>query len=257
MRFFLIVVVFLGVYLPVSIGQAQQATIPMEIYLAIGQSNMAGRADIPSKHAGELAGVFLYTGDEFTPWIPAKNPLNLYSSIRKEESMQRLSPAYSFARQVAKRTSAKVGLVVNARGGTSIAEWMPGTVYYDQLIQKAGEAAAFGIIKGVIWHQGESDLGKLDTYLADLEKLIQHIRADLARPQLPFVAGEIAEDQPGRDAFNRLIAQLPARVPHTAVVSSNGTKTFDKVHFDTKSQLKMGKRYAQKMKDLTHTTNEL
>ncbi|EON78675.1 iduronate-2-sulfatase [Lunatimonas lonarensis] len=134
---------------------------------------------------------------------------------------------------------------------------MPGTDYYEQLIQKAREAAAFGIIKGVIWHQGESDLGKLDTYMSDLEKLIQRIRADMELPQLPFVAGEIAEDQPGRDAFNRLLMQLPGQVPHTAVVSSKGTKTFDEVHFDTKSQLKLGKRYAQKMKNLTHPTHEL
>ncbi|MCC5937984.1 MAG: sialate O-acetylesterase [Lunatimonas sp.] len=229
---------------PVITGIAQQS---MDIYLAIGQSNMAGRAEIPAKLTGEMPGVFLFTGDDMTPWLPAKNPLNLYSSIRKEESMQRLSPAYSFARSMAKKADTKLGLVVNARGGSAIAEWMPGTPFYRDLIQKAQEASTFGVIKGVIWHQGESDLGKLDTYLGSLETLIAHIRADLGLPELPFVAGEIAEDQAGRETFNQLIRRLPDLVSHTAVASSKGTKTFDEVHFDTKSQLKLGKRYAKQM----------
>lgn len=247
MRYFLTIIAFLGLLLP---GKTQQASRPMELYLAIGQSNMAGRAEVPAKLSGELSGVYLYTGDELTPWVPAKNPLNLYSSIRKEESMQRLGPAYSFALQMAKKSTAKIGLVVNARGGTAIAEWMPGNPYYQQFIKKAREVASFGIIKGVIWHQGESDLQKADTYLDDLEVLITRIRSDLGLPELPFVAGEIAEDQPGRENFNKMVNLLPERVPGTAVVSSKGTKTFDEVHFDTKSQLKMGKRYAQKMKKL-------
>ncbi|WP_209330353.1 sialate O-acetylesterase [Lunatimonas salinarum] len=232
---------------PIYMLSAQQSSATMDIYLAIGQSNMAGRAEVPSNLTGEISGVFLFTGDDITPWVPAKNPLNLYSSIRKEESMQRLSPAYSFARQMSKKSDAKVGLVVNARGGSAIAEWMPGTPFYQDLLQKAREASTFGVIKGVIWHQGESDLSKLDTYLVSLQTLITQIRTDLELPELPFVAGEIAEDQAGREAFNQLIRRLPNLVSRTGVASSKGTKTFDKVHFDTKSQLKLGKRYAKEM----------
>lgn len=165
--------------------------------------------------------------------------------------MQRLSPAYAFGRSMARKSDAKVGLVVNARGGSAIVEWMPGTPFYQDLIQRAKEASTFGEIKGIIWHQGESDLGNLDSYMNSLEILIAQVRSDLGLPELPFVAGEIAEDQAGRDAFNQLIRLLPNTVSHSGVASSKGFKTFDDVHFDTKSQLKLGKRYAHKMLKLT------
>lgn len=220
----------------------------LAIYLVIGQSNMAGRAEVTPKISGEIPGVFLFTGNSDELWIPAKNPLNIYSSIRKEASMQRLSPAYSFAKAMRKKSKSRdLGLVVNARGGTAIAEWMPGTHYYKEIVKKAKEAAEYGRIRGVIWHQGESDLGDLSEYLANLEVLIVTLRKDLGLAELPFVAGHIAEDQPGGNVFNRLIDNLPEKVPFTGVASGRSTRTFDEVHFDTKSQLKLGKRYAKQM----------
>ncbi|MEX0882963.1 MAG: sialate O-acetylesterase, partial [Cyclobacteriaceae bacterium] len=61
----------------------------LDIYLAIGQSNMAGRAPVPKDLSGPLDGVYLFTGED---WEPARNPFNIHSSIRKDSSMQRLSP---------------------------------------------------------------------------------------------------------------------------------------------------------------------
>jgi hypothetical protein len=223
----------------------------LDIYLVIGQSNTAGRAEITADLQDPIPGVYLFTGLADCLWVPAKNPLNLYSTIRKEVDMQRLGPAYNFAKTLKTHyPSREIGLVVNAKGGTALAEWMPGTHFYMEAVNRAKSASRQGTIRGVIWHQGESDLGKLDSYLPNLEILIHQIRSDLGIPDLPFVAGHIAEDQPGRKVFNDLIDLLPQQVAFTAVVKAGGTRTFDQVHFDTESQLLMGQRYGEKMYEL-------
>jgi hypothetical protein len=226
-------------------------TKDMDIYLVIGQSNMAGRAEVTADLQEAIDGVFLFTGIEDSLWIPAKNPLNLYSSIRKEVAMQRLGPAYNFAKTLRMhRPSQEIGLVVNAKGGTALAEWMPGGHFYQEAVNRSKIASKHGTIRGVIWHQGESDLSDLSDYLPRLETMIHQLRSDLGIPDLRFVAGHIATDQSERAVFNELIEQLPQQVAFTRVVDASGTKTFDDVHFDTESQLLMGKRYGEKMIEL-------
>ena len=70
----------------------------LDIYLVIGQSNMAGRATIREEDKKNIEQAFLFTGNETIPWVVATNPMNRYSTARKVMRMQRLSPAYSFAR---------------------------------------------------------------------------------------------------------------------------------------------------------------
>ncbi|WP_158857083.1 sialate O-acetylesterase [Lunatibacter salilacus] len=232
-------------------GLAQPIPQDLDIYLVIGQSNTAGRAEITTELQESISGVYLFTGLEDSLWMPAKNPLNLYSTIRKEVEMQRLGPAYNFAKTLRNhKRDQEIGLVVNAKGGTALAEWMPGTHFYQEAISRVKSASAHGTIRGVIWHQGESDLSKLETYLPNLEILITQLRTDLGISNLPFVAGHIATDQPEREVFNKLIDKLPEQVPFTGVVHSRRTQTFDQVHFDTDSQLLMGKRYGKKMRKL-------
>src|SRR5680860_76536 len=96
----------------------------LDIYLLIGQSNMAGRAEIEGSDADTLENVFLYTGIPGKEWEKAANPLNKYSSVRKKLSMQKLGPGYHFAKTTVKTNSENpIGLVVNAKGGTKISEW--------------------------------------------------------------------------------------------------------------------------------------
>ena len=219
----------------------------LQIVLVIGQSNMAGRAEMedqqPIPHVSLL--------DDQGSWVPAQNPLNQYSSVRKKIDMQKVGPAYAFAQEMTKSEQYRpLGLVVNARGGTAIKEWMPGTELYNEAVRRTQLARAAGKLIGVLWHQGESDAENPDHYLWDIDVLINSLREDLGVPNLPFIAGQLSEDKPHRRAFNKLILRLPDVVPYTGVVKSNGLKTFDETHFDTKSQYELGKRYAREMKKL-------
>ncbi len=218
--------------------------IPRELYLLIGQSNMAGRADITDAEAAPLDGVVLY--DAAGTWIPADNPLNRYSTVRKNLDMQRLGPGYSFARDIRPLHEGNpFGLVVNAKGGTSIRKWLRGEHLYDEAMTRVKRALEGSRIKGVLWHQGENDHDDPD-YLSKLITLVQQLREDLHLPDIPFVAGHIYNSP----AINAQISRLPEELPNCGVATAEDTHCFDGLHFDTPSALLLGTRYAAGMKKL-------
>lgn len=214
----------------------------IHIYLLIGQSNMAGRANIPEDATGTIERCFLL--NKKNEWEAASNPLNRHSPIRKGLGMQKLGPGYSFARKMSEADkNATIGLIVNARGGTSIDEWLGKSELYWSARKRTREAMKNGTLKGVLWHQGESDQGKADEYLEKLQTLISNLRSDFNDPSLPFIAGQIAKD----GAINAQIAKFPETTHAAAFVSSEGLTTFDGTHFDTQSQILLGERFADAM----------
>ncbi|MCM4167132.1 Carbohydrate acetyl esterase/feruloyl esterase [Arenibacter antarcticus] len=224
----------------------------LDIYLVIGQSNMAGRATIRKKDKVIIEHSYLFKGDDTIPWSTTSNPLNRYSTVRKDIKMQGLSPAFSFVQSMAADyPKNEIGLVMNARGGTKIVQWLPGTKLYLEAIKQTHKSLKYGKLKGVIWHQGEGDSDplRLDMYLGRLEILINAIREEFDDPTIPFIAGQLYENE-DRHAFNEMILQLPDFIKGTGVVSSKGTNTKDGTHFDSESIVIMGHRYAAEMKKL-------
>ncbi len=222
-----------------------QTSLPTDIYLLIGQSNMAGRAQISPDSMGLMKNVYLLNVED--TWEPAKNPLNRYSTVRKHISMQRLGPGYSFAEamQIASPDTA-IGLVVNAKGGSSITEWGNGSYFYQEAVRRTNRAIALGgELKGVLWHQGETDAEESE-YLDKLIELVGRLREDFSNPDLIFIAGQI-NDTP---LVNAQIAQLPKRVRNTGFVSSEGLVAVDRWHFDAQSMKIMGQRYSEEMRRL-------
>ncbi len=218
-----------------------------DVYLLIGQSNMAGRAPIPADAQGPLDRCVLLNDRDV--WEPATNPLNRYSTIRKDLKMQKLGPGWGFARALLETDpKARVGLVVNAKGGSRIEEWRKGEKFFDEAVRRAKAAAKAGTLRGIVWHQGESNAKDAD-YLDKLKQLVLDLRAALGQPALPFVAGQVAGESP----VNARLAQLPGTAPGTACVSAEGLKTIDNVHFDAAGQLELGRRYAEAMRKLQMT----
>jgi len=220
----------------------------LNIYLMIGQSNMAGRAEIELSDCDTLSGVFLFTGMNDDQWEKAANPLNKYSTIRKDISMQKLSPAYTFARDMAESSTVKqIGLVVNARGGTSISLWEPGSEFYREAVSRTKDAMKYGVLKGIAWHQGESDASEYEGYTPKIAALIEALREEFQMPDLPVVVGQLSEDKNSRISFNQMITQLPAKIRKVGVVRTDNTSTIDDTHFDSSSQRLLGERYAKEM----------
>lgn len=213
----------------------------LHVYLLIGQSNMAGRAPFTDKEAAEIKKCYLLNGED--KWEPAKNPLNRYSTIRKGLGMQKMNPGYTFSRKMLKNNKGvSLGLVVNAKGGTSIKLWAKESKFYNEALRRAKIAMESGVLKGILWHQGESD-ERDAKYLEKLKALVENLRKDLNAPNLPFVAGQVNKVK----LINDQIAELPKNVEFTAFVSSDGLTAMDRWHFDAKSMKKLGERYADEM----------
>jgi len=212
--------------------------IPEQIFLLIGQSNMAGRAPLEDGDQKPIQGVLMLGSDG--SWMDATNPLNRFATDRKDLSMQRIGPGFGFSRHLAEKLEDEnIGLVVNARGGSSINLWKPGEALYDHTILRI-RASGIKKVDGVIWHQGESDAEDPE-YLEKLVALVSNLRRDLGTRRTPFIAGEVFKDVP----VNERMRGLPARLKNTAVVSARDLKVFDGVHFDRESQLILGQRYAE------------
>ncbi len=227
----------------------------MDIFLAFGQSNMAGRAPIEPSVTDILNNVKLLAID--SNWVDAANPMNIYSTIRGAASMQRVGPSYSFAKAMARHTGNTIGMVVNAKGGTAIQEFIPGGLYYEANIARIHQAQPFGTVKGIIWHQGESNNGD-NFYLYRLDTLVTTYREAIGDTVF-FVAGELGGwnseggTSPKYRLFNERLPGMLELVEYADYVLNTGlTHTGDYTHFNLPSQILLGQRYAQKMLDVVY-----
>lgn len=233
----------------------------MDLFLAIGQSNMSGRA--PYADAAEpMEDIYLLTpkgGMEVS-----SNPMNKYSNIRKDLSVQGMGPHYQFAltlRDSLPETT--VGMVVNALGGSSIVDWyQPGKTLYDSTVVRAKKALKWGEYKGIIWHQGESDktqaaTDNYATYKSRLRTMADSLRADLGNDTLWLIVGELKPKEENVP-FNQAVIQVVADyIPYADYVISEGcTLLSDNTHFDEASVKLMGQRYAEKILEHVYPTNK-
>lgn len=254
---FVFIVVCLAFFACQANAQPSGQDKEYDVYLLIGQSNMAGRGTMQaSDTTGTIEGVYLLS--EKGEVLEARNPLNRYSSIRKDISMQQIGPGTGFSEQMYKKTGRKVLLVVNARGGSKIEEWLPGTVYFNEAVRRCRQAMEYGELKGILWHQGCSN-ARTDRqeYMEMLSSLTEALREDLCPEKtVPFIAGEIAYWVEGSESFNKMIHSISDRIPCSSYISVRGcgplkpeslkTSRPDP-HFNREAQLKIGKRYARKM----------
>jgi hypothetical protein len=236
-------------------GQRTDSSKPMELYLLIGQSNMAGRGAVDSH--SQITSEAIMMLDKTNNWVIAKDPLHF------DKSSAGVGPGISFAQSMLEgQKNKKIGLIPCAWGGSPIKVWSQRAKYfdnfpYDDAIARAKVAMQKGVLKGILWHQGESDndASKSMVYLQKLKVLVDNLRRDLNAPDLPFVAGEIGRFNK-EDYINKIVNTLPSEIKNSAVVSSEGlVDKGDHLHFDTPSARELGKRYAIAMKKLLQETS--
>jgi hypothetical protein len=257
----------LGALLTVSILHAEDKpdsgawTIPaakenFHVFILMGQSNMSGHApmlpedQVPVPHVVKLPTV----GE--IKWIPAAHPLH------NRLPSDRFGLGIPFATEYLKNNpGVLVGLIPVGWGGAGIDQLKKGSAVYADAIKKARFAMTQAAIKGVLWHQGESDTvnaANADSYAGKLHQLVADLRQDLGDDELPFIAGNLAEfygtsnehNAPDRvkriDYVRGVLRALPQEVPFTGFVESTGCSSEDghMVHFDRKSYIILGARYA-------------
>lgn len=232
---------------------------PLHLYLLAGQSNMAGRGPVDDISRQTHPRVFALTATH--EWKPATDPLHW-----DKPNIVGVGPGLSFGKEMAERfPNAHIGLIPAAVGGSSVRAWQPGEVHpqtnsrpWDDAVSRVFRVLAFqgGELKGVIWHQGESDRADFTSEYEDaVVNLVERMRTEFRAPDLPFVAAQLSSfGQPPRKGtaeINAAIANLPGRLSNTAFVSGEGfAHKGDDVHLDTASERELGRRYADAMHQL-------
>lgn len=233
---------------------ARTGSSDYDVYLLIGQSNMAGRGKmIASDTLASITGVWLLNPQGEPEKAVA--PLNKYSTIRKGISIQQMCPGNSFSKVMHEKTGRKILLVVNARGGTNLKAWMPGAEegYLNEAVMRTKEAMKYGKLKGILWHQGESNSGDMADYMENLAVFVAELRKQLDAEDVPFIAGEIAPWHRNRERFNPVIQTIGQHITNSDWVSSKGCgmlKDEKDSHFSREGQLLLGERYAEKMLEM-------
>lgn len=122
-------------------------------------------------------------------WEEAHDPLH----VDIDPKVAGIGPGMSFANTLLAKdpTIGVIGLVPCAIGGTKIDEWAKGMKYYNDMIDRTKAAIKDGgVLRALLWYQGESDTGSLqdvESYKAKFEKLIADVQADLQMPTLHVV----------------------------------------------------------------------
>ena len=219
------------------------------LFLLVGQSNMAGRGKVQAQDKVPVDRVLSL--NKAGKWVPAIDPIHF------DKSIAGVGLGRTFGILAAKRyPGITIGLIPCACGGSAISQWTPGAYHkqtrskpYDDAVKRAKLAMKDGVLKGILWHQGEGDCRpeRAAVYEKNLTELIARFRKELKAPDVPFVIGQLGKFKTwnsARKAVNLAQKDVAAKVKNTAFVKADGlTSNPDKVHFNSASQREFGKRY--------------
>eukprot|EP00833_Pecoramyces_ruminatium_P008585 jgi/Orpsp1_1/1182617/evm.model.c7180000081989.1 len=239
------------------------------IYLAFGQSNMQGAGTIENQDKTvDKRFKMIATADcnnrKVGEWYDAIPPLAHCSGG--------LGPVDYFGRTLVKKLpeEIKVGVAVVAVAGCGIelfekdryqsydmADWMRGIVNsyggnpYGRLLDIGKKAQQYGVIKGILLHQGESNNGD-QSWPSHVKGIYDDLIKELGLnpKEVPLLVGEtVSGDVGGVCSYhNSVIAKLPQVIPNSHVISSAGLQQQgDGLHFTSAAYRTFGERYAETM----------
>ena len=230
----------------------------LHLYLLVGQSNMAGRGVLTEANRIKSDRIVKLAKDD--QWDVGEEPLHF------DKKIAGAGLGMSFARAMADaEPDVTVGLIPCAVGGTSIWQWeKPGRDLFDNAIRRAKIAMRDGTLKGILWHQGESNASSrkdAEAWGRRFVDMIGRMRAELG--DVPVVAGELGaylkDNKNAKGECNYAYAGLLNEGLHTAegtlakfaVASAKDLKpNADNLHFDEPSLRIFGRRYAEAMRTL-------
>ncbi|WP_438028219.1 sialate O-acetylesterase [Sorangium sp. So ce233] len=232
------------------------------VFLLIGQSNMEGvpKPEAQDKVENPRVKVLAYDnctnlGRTYNEWYTASPPLHVCNGG--------VGPGDYFAKTLAEAyPTATIWLVPNAIAGVDIDFFRKGVRSsrrgefrippdnhwngaYEWVIERARLGQEKGPIRGIIFHQGESDSGQA-VWLDKVSGMVSDLRADLGLGEVPFIAGELLYSG-CCSGHNTIVNQIPSRIPNSFVISANGLAAMDQYHFNLAAQRTFGQRYGEKM----------
>ncbi|PZX49162.1 sialate O-acetylesterase [Algoriphagus chordae] len=230
----------------------------LHLYLLMGQSNMAGRGKIGALDTLTHPRVFML--DKAENWVPAQDPMHF------DKPVAGVGLGLTFGKIMANADNdIKIGLIPTAVGGSSINYWFADSLFhqtntypYDDMIRRAKKAMESGTLKGILWHQGESDSNtesSVNEYRQKFEAMLTALKTDLGIESIPIVMGEIGyffyPKAPYAERLNEIFFEIAASQKCIGLVSSEDLNhKGDETHFDSNSYHALGIRYAAKMQEI-------
>ena len=220
------------------------------VFIMAGQSNMAGRGIVESEDTVSDKRIFSINKDGQI--IIAKEPLHFYEPERTG-----LDCGLSFAKTLITKIPDSISILIipTAIGGSSIRQWLGDSVFrnvklFSNFLSKVEIAKQNGIIKGILWHQGESDANEnnIPVHKERLHLLFSKFRTEIGNNALPVLLGELgsfSNNPADFNLINKAIHDYAAEDKNSRVISTKDLKDKgDHLHFDSEGQRTMGKRFA-------------
>ena len=261
--------------LALTVGLRDARADHYDVFLIGGQSNCDGRGAtkdlvgplaslakpqddvIIAYSCSKVRGPILETGG-FKPLQPGWSVAPGYDR-KKGLPSDKFGPELGFGRAMADALKpGKVALIKYTEGGTNLAkQWNPDVrgVLYDAFLahtqkslKELTDKGHTYTLRGMIWHQGESDAGlTTEAYQKLLTTFIERLRKDLKTPDLAFGIGEVFDNKK-RDTVRAAQKATAESVKGAYFVPATDLKTFDNgTHFDAASQVELGRRFATGM----------
>lgn len=219
------------------------------VFILAGQSNMAGRGLVMPQDT--IPDQRIFTINKEGELIIAKEPLHFY-----EPTMSGLDCGLTFGKTLLSQIpdSISILLLPTAVGGSSISKWLGDSIHRNvKLLSNFKEKVAigkkYGRIKGVLWHQGESDASteNVALYGNRLSKLTTEFRAITNKDDLLILIGELG-GYVQENLWLQINSQIKAYVnkdPNAILIKTQDLKDRgDNLHFNAEGQRIMGTRFA-------------
>lgn len=221
------------------------------VFIMAGQSNMAGRAIVSPSDT--ISSPRILTINREGNLIKAAEPLHNF-----EEKLKGLDCGVSFANEILAHVSDSVNIILIpvAVGGSSINKWTGDSIHRNVKLlsnfrDKLQIGANYGIVKAILWHQGESDAtvqGSKD-YQLKLKNIFASFRSIARDKQITIITGHIGEFAENKyiENINKAIDIADAEDENVYRICTDDFNDIgDNLHFDAPSQRKMGIRMARK-----------
>ena len=236
------------------IGEISRTEIYVgDLWILAGQSNMVGRAKIEGSYARDPRVRMLSLGGV---WQLATHPLHAQLTP-PGVTRPGYGPGLEFGRTLAEALDVPIGLLICAKGGTSLEQWSPDlpgkespSLYGNMLAQVR---LAGGSVAGMVWYQGENDTGQVPSsvYKEKFKAFVARVRSDLQCPDLPFLYAQLARFTAEPSAFysewnvvREAQRTLEDELSNATLVATIDLENSDYIHLSRASQDRLGRRFA-------------
>ncbi len=226
---------------------------PLKVFVLAGQSNMFGAGanieDLPEELQKPQKDVLVFQKDAWIPLDPGK----------ATDTGKHFGPEVTFGQIMTKELGEPIGIIKLSVGGTNLAvEWNPDNQkllsLYSKLVKIVKEAQKSRpiVICGMLWMQGERD-SKFEDMAKDYQKNLPHLiesaRKDFGVKDMPFACGRVNSNKDFVDLVRK--AQESCDLPGYKMVDCDDlAKISDHLHYSSKGQMELGKKFAAAMLEL-------